>query len=253
MRKLLSITMGLLITISIYGQRNENQEYWNTWEYTAKDGMQQKFEEAAAKKTAMFNKTPETGITTYRIVTGSNSGTYVRIESRKSPDDYDKDRTDEVKYWQENVGKYVAKYNGQVRWQRFNSGSYNYDPENTTPAKFVQRITFNVKADKILHFRRRMNRIAKVAEKQGWDSSRLLFRLVSGGNRNQFVLAITHNTYKRAERPENETSFEDDYNKLFGWGSNREDGQNFNASLESWGERVETLVLIPEISTGMMK
>ena len=72
MKKLL--LLGLLISISINGQRNKNADYWNTWQYTAKDGMVQKFEEAAAKKTAMFNKTPETAIITYRVVTGSNTG-----------------------------------------------------------------------------------------------------------------------------------------------------------------------------------
>jgi len=71
------LLIALLVSASIYGQRNDNAEYWNTWEYTAKDGMQQKFEEAAAKKTALFNKTPETAITTYKIVTGPDSGTYV--------------------------------------------------------------------------------------------------------------------------------------------------------------------------------
>ena len=251
MKKLL--LLGLLISITINGQRNENADYWNSWEYTAKDGMVQKFEEAAAKKTAMFNKTPETAIFTYRFVTGSNTGTYLRVESGKSPSDYDFDRSAEGKYWQENVGKYIAKDGGQTRWQRLNGGSYDPDPENTTPATYVQQITYNVKADRILHFRRFLSRMAKVAEKRGWDAGRSLFRVVSGGNRNQFVLVLTFNTYKRNEGPELATSIEDDYDELFGWGSRREDLTNFDASLEFWGEEVETLKLVPSMSTGMMK
>ena len=117
----------------------------------------------------------------------------------------------------------------------------------------MQQITYNVKADKILHFRRYLNRMAKVAEKRGWDAGRSLFRVVSGGNRNQFVLVITFNTYKRNEGPELETSIEDDYDELFGWGTRREDLKNFDASLEFWGEEVETLKLVPSMSTGMMK
>jgi len=251
MKKLL--LLGLLISISVNGQRNKNADYWNSWQYTAKDGMVQKFEEAAAKKTAMFNKTPETAIITYRFVTGSRTGTYERVESGKSPSDYDLDRSAEGKYWQENVGKYIAKDNGQTRWQRLSNGSYNPNPENTTPATYVQKITYNVKADGILHFRRYLSRMAKVAEKRGWDAGRSLFRLVSGGNRNQFILAITFNDYKRNEGPEMETSMEDDYDELFGWGTRREDLKNFDASLEYWGEEVETLKLVPSMSTGMMK
>jgi hypothetical protein len=152
MKKLL--LLGLLISISVNGQRNKNADYWNSWQYTAKDGMVQKFEEAAAKKTAMFNKTPETAIITYRFVTGSRTGTYERVESGKSPSDYDLDRSAEGKYWQENVSKYIAKANGQTRWQRLSNGSYNPNPENTTPATYVQKITYNVQDHRINHIRR---------------------------------------------------------------------------------------------------
>ena len=103
-----------------------------------------------------------------------------------------------------------------------------------------------------MHFRRAMNRVVKVAEKRGWEDSRSLFRVVSGGNRNQFVLVEGFDTYKRADRPEIETTFEEDYNELFGWGSLDEDWNNYDASLEYWGEQVDMLKLVPEMSTGMM-
>ena len=253
MKNLLLFTLTFVMSVSLYSQRNNNSDYWNSWEYTAKEGMQEKFMEAAAKKTAMFNNTPETAIITYKVVTGSNSGMFVRVESGKSPASYDLDRTAEGKYWNENVSKYIAKNGGQVRWQRLSNGSYDYDPENTSPSKYVERTFFNVKADKILHFRRFMTRVSKVAKKRDWKGSRSLFRLVSGGNRNQFILAAGFNTYKRAENTENENTFEEDYNELFGWGSLDEDAKNFDASLEYWGEQKETLQLVPEMSTGMMK
>ena len=252
MKKLLLFSMILVLSTSIYAQRSNNAVYWNTWEYTAKEGMQKDFEKAAAKKTVMFNKTPETAIMTYRIITGPDSGNYLRVEGNKSPEDYDLDRTAEGKYWNENVAKYVAKDQGQIRWQRLNNGSYDPDPENSSPSKYVKRTFYNVKADKILHFRRPLNRIAKVAQKRGWDATRSLFRVVNGGNRNQFVLAVGFDTYKRADRPENETTMEEDYNELFGWGSWDEDWRNFDASLEYWGEQVDMLKLVPEMSTGMM-
>ena len=252
MKKLLLFSIVLLLSTSIYAQRSNNAIYWNTWEYTAKEGMKEDFEKAAAKKTAMFNKTPETAIMTYRIITGPDSGSYLRVEANKTAADYDKDRTAEGKYWNENVSKYIAKDNGQQRWQRLKNGSYDPDPENNTPSKYVRRTFFNVKADKILHFRRALNRMAKVAEKRGWEDTRSLFRLVSGGNRNQFVVTTGFNTYKRPEGPENDTTAEEDYNELYGWGSWDEDWKNFDASLEYWGEQRDLLQLVPEMSTGMM-
>lgn len=253
MKNLFLLSIVLLMSTSIYAQRSDKPIYWNTWEYTAKDGMHKDFQKAAAEKTAKFNKTPETAIMTYRVITGPESGTYLRVEANKSAADYDLDRTAEGKYWNDNVAKYIDKDKGQVRYQRLENESYNPDPENTSFSKYVKRTTFNVKADRIMHFRRAMSRVAKVAEKRGWESARSLFRVVSGGNRNQFVLTVGFDTYKRAEGPEHENTFEEDYNELFGYGSLDEDWENFDASLEYWGEQVDMLKLVPEMSTGMMK
>jgi len=251
MKKFCLTIASILVCTLMYGQRNNNAEYWNTWEYTPKEGMRADFEKAAAKKTATFNKTPETTIITYRYVTGSKSGTYLRVEGLKSPADYDLDRSAEGQYWDKNVSKFIAKDAGQQRWQRLNNGSYNYDPKNPKPpSKIINKTTFSVKADKIVHFRRFMSRIAKMAKERNWPVSRMLYRLVSGGNRNEFVLITAFDTYKRTPGPEFENSFEDDYNDLFGFGSLDEDGKNFDASFEYWGESRETLHLVPEMSTG---
>ncbi|WP_372974540.1 hypothetical protein [Muriicola sp.] len=253
MKKAVVFLMAFCMSAHLFSQRNDNAEYWNTWRYTAKEGMQQKFEEAAAKKTAMFNTTPETAIVTYRFITGPNSGTYMRIEARKSPADYDKDRSAEGNYWRDNVSKYAANNGGQVRWQLLNGGTINYDPENPAPpAKFVRMVTFNVKADGVRAFRRWMYRASKVIEKRGNKNPRMLFRLESGGNRNQFVLALPYESHKRTDPPrENENTWREDYNELFGWGTFEEDGENIDASFEFWGEQVETLQLVPAMSTKM--
>ena len=241
--------MALLVSASMYSQRNDNAEYWNTWQYEAKDGMTQKFMEAAAEKTAKFNGTADNAMVTYVIITGRNVGSFLRVQSNKSPADYDNDFTSEITYWQDNVGKYVQSTT-HIRWERIKNGSYNYDPENTTPSKFVNRTIYNVKPNKIMHFRRFRMRIVKTLEKRGYSGSMTLFRLTSGGNENTFVAAQPFDTFKRAEEPEQENSFEDDYNSLFGWGSFDEDRDNFNGSLEAWGEIKDTLQLVPEMSTG---
>lgn len=250
MKNLLLLGIVLLFSTSIYAQRNDNAVYLHTWEYTAKNGMQDDFEKAAAKKTTMFNKTQETAISTYRIITGSNTGNYVRVQGNKSPADYDVDRSAEGKYWNENVAKYLAKNGEHVRWRRLNNGSYDPDPEDTTPSKYVRRTFYNVKADKVMHFRRALYRMSKVAEKRGWEG-RSLYRLISGGNRHQFVVAQGFDTYKRAETAELETTTEEDYNELFGWGSWDEDWKNFDRALEYWGEQSDLLQYVPEMSTPM--
>jgi hypothetical protein len=252
MKKLLLFVMILVLSTSVYAQRNDDAIYWNTYEYTAKKGMHKDFEKAAAKKTAMFNKTAKTAMMTYKVITGPDSGTYLRVEANKTPADYDLDRSAEGNYWDENVAKFVDKDKGQVRYQALKNGSYDPNPEDSKPSKYVRRTVYNVKADKILHFRRAMYRISKVAEKRVWESSRSLFRVESGGNRNQFILATGFDTHKRPDEKESDTTVKEDYDELFGWGSWDEDWKNFDASLEYWGEQTDLLQFVPEMSTGMM-
>jgi hypothetical protein len=246
--------LALIFCASSYAQRDAENDYWNSWRYTPKQGMTVEFEAAVAKKMQMFNTSTEKGMVTYRIVTGRDSGTYERVESMKYPKDYDMDRTAEGQYWQKNVSKFVEKTSGQIRWDRINNATLNWDPENPgTPSKFIERTTFDVKPGKIMHFRRFIYRITKTMEKRGYKDSQLMFRCVSGGSDNMFVLIRGWNKYQDQPWSEHDKTFEEDYNEQFGWGSLKEDSQNFDDSLESWGEMTETMELVPSLTTGMMK
>jgi len=68
-----------------------------------------------------------------------------------------------------------------------------------------------------------------------------------------FVIVRGWDKYQDQPWSEHDNTFEEDYNEQFGWGSFREDQQNFDASLESWGEMTETMELVPSLTTGMMK
>lgn len=252
MKNLFLFMASILFCTMVYSQRGNNNVYWHTWEYTAKEGMVDDFEKAAAKKTAEFNSSPDHAIMTYRYVTGPKTGTYLRVQGGKSAADYDIDRSAEGKYWNDNVGKYIAKNSGQQRWVRLNNGSYDPDSDDSgSSAKIITKTTFSVKADKVGHFRRFMSRISKMAEERNWSDSRTLYRLISGGNLNEFVVVVAFDTYQRTgEQQQFENTFEEDYNALFGNGSFDEDRVNFDASLEYWGETRETLHFVPEMSTG---
>lgn len=251
MKKQVLIILTFCLSTVVFGQRNSNQEYWNTWRYTPKTDMVQKFESAVALKTKTFNSSPELGIFTYKVITGPNTGVYERVEANKKPADYDMDRSVEGAYWDKNVAKYIGKEEGQKRWTRLKNGSYNFDPESSTPSKYITRTVYDVKADKIMHFRRFMSRVTEIMTLREMDINVLLFRLQSGGNRNQFVRVVGFSSYERVMKS-SETTWEDDYNKLFGWGSWSEDISNLDASIEMYGENTETLQLMPQLSSGMM-
>ena len=252
--KNLIICMALIYGLSLNAQRNLNNDYWNSWRYTPNKEKVAEFEAAVAKKMKKFNSTPETAIVTYRIVTGRNSGTYERVEAMKYPKHYDMDRSAEAEYWQKNVSQYIDRNSGQMRWDRINNATLNWDPENPgTPSKFIERTTFDVKPGKITHFRRFMARITKVLSKRGAKDTQLMFRCISGGSNNMFVLIRGWNSYQGDTGMRNlESSWEDDYNEEYGWGVWDQDLENFRNSLEDWGEFTETLELVPSLTTSTM-
>ena len=252
--KNLIVALILIFSLSLNAQRNPDNDYWNSWRYTPKKGMVAEFESAVAKKMQKFNTTPETAMFTYKIVTGRNSGTYERVESMKYPKDYDKDRSAEGEYWAKNVDPLVEKSSGQLRWDRINGATLNWDPENPgTPSRYLERTTYDVKPGKVTHFRRFMGRVTKILEKRGAKDTRLMFRCISGSSENMFVVVRGWNNYQDDWGMRDlETTFREDYNEEFGWNTFEEDLQNFRDSLESWGEMTETMELVPSLTTGMM-
>ena len=116
--KNLIYSMIMLFTLSTIAQ--DGAEIWMSYELKAKDGMSQKFEAAAAKKTKKYNSTAENGIFTFNIMDGENQGMYSRVIGWKNWDfmNSNEDRSEELKYWRDNVDQYVDSSTGWKVWRR---------------------------------------------------------------------------------------------------------------------------------------
>ncbi|MDG2371128.1 MAG: hypothetical protein P8L83_00740 [Flavobacteriaceae bacterium] len=246
MKKLFLITFLISFVFSAYGQRNPNSEYWNTFHYKAKEGNEQKFIQAAAIKTKKFNANPENLIVTYRITTGENAGVYERIMPFQSSKRYDRDASKELKYWAENVAPYASPVGGQQIWVRLKWADVNIDP-NDPPFKHLLKTTYIVKPTHQNHFGTFMARIGKIMAKRMPDAGRLVLRLFSGGQRNMFVSYIAFDTFEH-NNPKFDSTWEDDYNEIFGWDSWNTDTKLFDESLEMIvGEQRVSLELVEEL------
>ncbi len=116
MKSKILILVALFVTTIGFSQNNPNNTYMTTFVYKAKDGMVEKFENAADKKTKMFNKEDGSIIHTYKVLTGDNMGVYERYLVGQSNKSYDLDRSDELEYWEKNVSPYADPVGGQQRW-----------------------------------------------------------------------------------------------------------------------------------------
>ena len=78
---ILSICLFVLSIINL-----QAQEIWMSYDLKVKKGMSEKFEQAAAKKTRMFNKTAEDAIFTFQYRDGEKQGQYQRVIGYKDWD-----------------------------------------------------------------------------------------------------------------------------------------------------------------------
>ena len=232
--KILLFTV-LLSTTLTFSQRNPNATYMTSFVYKAKDGMVEKFEKAAEKKTKMFNKEEGSIIYTYQVLTGNNAGVYERYLVGQSSSSYDLDRSEELEYWSENVMPYAEAVGGQMRWQWEEWATVGDQPE---PPKYINKTVFRFKPDMEDHVARYIYRWGKVWEKRNPDAFRRVFSPVSGGDLNVFVSFSGFDEYGNI--PENDASWEEDYNEMFGWEQHAQDRKMMQKSLREWNGATRT-------------
>ena len=238
----------MLFTFSAVGQ--DGTEIWMSYELKAKDGMAQTFEAAAAKKTQKYNSSAENGIFTFKIMDGENQGMYSRVIGWKNWDfmNSDKDRSEELKYWRDNVSDYVESSTGWKVWRRVKWASHNWTPE--TQFDYMLKHTRVIKPgmdQDVNHF---LGRLQRVYEKHNFTGVVGVFRVMSGGNTNEYIICEGFNKYgELGEYPDTEKTEEELYNEMFGWESYRKDAKAYNLALEMYSRTTERQHFNEKLST----
>jgi len=230
MKTRIFMLVALFVTTMGFSQRNPNNTYMSTFTYKAKAGMVEKFEKAAEKKTKMFNKEEGSIIFTYRILTGNNSGAYERYLVRQSNKNYDMDRSEELEYWEKNVAPYADPIGGQARWMYEEWASIG---DQTDPPKYLHKTIMFYKPGMRGHVARSIYRSGKVLEKRNPNAFRRVFSPVSGGGLNVLVVFSGFDEFG-AEWGDMETTWEEDYNEMFGWEQYSNDQKMRDKSLREW-------------------
>jgi hypothetical protein len=250
MKKLLLLL--LLIPLFTFSQTNSNGEYWQTNKWTAKAGMNVEFEAGVAKKTDKFNGTAETSMATYQLVTGPDQGKYMRVMGNRNAAAFDEDNSVELAYWGKHVMPYVESNDGNIRWRRIKGLSQNWD-NDLPPARFVQMTTYSLKSENRSDFFRFWRNNLKLQKELGYTGMVGVFMLESGGNDYELLVVRPYNSHAEGmgEMTDPDVDYIEEYNKMHGWRTHRNDERAFNSSIEKWGISVETAELNTEMSTKM--
>ncbi|CAI8332155.1 MAG: Uncharacterised protein [Flavobacterium sp. SCGC AAA160-P02] len=249
MKKLLLI---LLIPFFAISQTNPNREYWQTNKWTAKKGMNAEFETAVAKKTNKYNNTKETSIFTYQINTGPDQGKYMRVLGNRNAASFDEDNASEMAFWMKNVMPYVDSNDGNIRWWRLKGAGLNWD-NDVPPARFLKMTTYNIKRGNMSDFFRFWNNNIKLQKELGYSGIIGVFMLESGGQGYQILEVEPYNSHAEGmgKFKDPDVNYVQEYNKMFGWRSHRNDQKAFNDSIEQWGISIETAELKPKMSSNL--
>ncbi len=202
MKSKITLLVAILVTSLGFSQNNPNNTYMSSFVYKAKDGMISKFEAAAEKKTKMFNK----------------------------------DRSEELKYWDKNVAPYADALVGQQRWMWEEWATIGDQPE---PPRYLHKTILRYKPGMEEHVSRFIYRTGKVLEKRNPEAFRRVFSPVSGGDMNMFVIFSGFNEYGR-EWSNTDNTWEEDYNEMFGWEQFSDDLKMSDKSLREWNGRTRT-------------
>jgi len=245
-----NLLLLLLIPFFAFSQTNSNDEYWQTNKWEAKTGMNSEFESGVAKKTDKFNGTAETSMVTYQITTGSDQGKYMRVMGNRDAAAFDEDNTAELAYWNKNVMPYVDDMDGNKIWWRMKGFSINWN-NDLPPAKYVKMTTYTIKSGKWGDFSRFLTNNVQLQKELGYSGVRGWFMLENGGQEYQVLQVQPYNSHAEGlgKRSNPDLDYVDEYNKMHGWRTHRNDQAAFNASFEMWGRTVESAKLNTEMSS----
>tara|TARA_B100000575_G_scaffold288375_1_gene288293 strand:- start:8215 stop:8958 length:744 start_codon:yes stop_codon:yes gene_type:complete len=246
MKSKILLLVAIFVTTIGYSQRNPNQTYLTSFVYEAKDGMTEKFESAAAKKTKMFNSTEGNIIWTYRVMTGPSEGQYVRFLINQSSEDYGQDKSKEYAYWEKNVSPYANTVSGAQHWSLRSPLSVGED--SPAAPKYLERSTAIMRPGQESHVYRFLYRQGVIMEKAYEGSAvRRVFTLESGGNTQTVAVFRAFNDFPHWSDQSNQ-SWEEMYNEEFGWQQLQIDSEAFDNSIREWGtntvllQRVDNMI-----------
>jgi hypothetical protein len=251
MKKIIILLFTIIFSVSLNSQRNPNAEYWISFNYQPQKGMVQKFEKAVADKTKKYNTTEETAIFAFQIMTGSSQGSYQRWMVRKDVSYFDQDTSDELKYWNENVDPYIANKSGQRIWQINKLASHGWD-EPRSPLKYYTQQVYVVKRGHNGDFMTPQRRLKQLFSDIEYSGNRAVFKLISGGNNQTFMIISGFDNHDRTSSSNNlpeGTNWQDAYNTKFGENAWSEDWGAQNDAIEMWGSNSVKMQFRPDLST----
>jgi len=241
--------LALFICSFIYAQEDTEPELWITYEYIPKTGMNQKFEDAIAEKTKLFNNAENSAYTAV-LMTGSEAenGRYERIMPRRTNDWYSNSlSTEESSFWQKNVAKYIKSGEGPYVWQRNKSLSINF--EEARPTKYFRSFIRVLKNGNNEDFWRYLKRYSEVLMKARPDVQQGVFIMTSGGNTNTVRILTAFNNPNEREGQASKGVVKDLYDEMFGEGTWEDDFQKYNERLVEWKRPTYDFMMRPDLST----
>ena len=247
-----NIILLLLATFSFSSITVQEGNAWlQTRVLTVDASDVEKFENAVAKKTQMYNSEEGTPrFFTFRILTGQNSNQYLRGQYITSPEELDNLDTEGNAYWQKTVGQYHTSEGGRL-WGRSNATTYI--PEDNERTNLRRIIYYKYDDSGEQDFWRFRWRVKNAMQESGYGSMMSVFACQSGCNGNVVQVRFHHKGWvgQSSDYGEPLQNMISKYDELYGEGAYEQDGDKVDESLLSEGRIIRHHELLPNLSSPM--
>jgi hypothetical protein len=126
----------------------------------------------------------------------------------------------------------------------------NWD-NDLPPARFVKMTTYSVKRGSMSDFFRFWRNNQELQIELGYTGIIGLFMLESGGEAYKLLQVEPYNSHAEGlgNMSDPDVNYVEEYNKMHGWRTHRNDQEAYSNSIEKWGITIETAELKPEMSS----
>ena len=178
-------------------------------------------------KEKKYNKTPETAISTYKIMDGTDQGNYERIQGYNDISWFKNNIVSNAgtQYWMKNVSQYVENYEGRKVLWRIKNLCHNWDKESASKMH-IHKLIRTIKPGGNSNFWRFANRIVQVYKKHNYTWVLGVFKVTSGGNENEIIFVNVFNDFTDQEKFSDNEMYNGSYDK---------DLEIYNEAMEMWG------------------
>lgn len=171
--------------------------------WKAKGGMRQQFEQGLKRHNEWHRKQNDTWyLETWEILTGENTGQYVRGTFGHRWEDFDAEEKMRAADAADSAANLEPYMESEAPGFYLLRSDLSLPPAGEGPSAFAQVTHFFLKSDGVNEFTQGVRRVNEAIKKTNWPAQTLWYQLFNGGEGPRFVLVVLRHSWADFQPPD---------------------------------------------------